>query len=151
TTPPCTHWLRWRGLHARFADATWRSAARATGGRLPSPFAGRYQRAPRRGCRGHPLTSPSCAACLVAACMNERYGDCRTEFVFMCPGKMCAFRAGVAQRRLQAGIEAKGGRSVNTAFRRIRPAVCCLTAGALILAQVPMAQAASAMTRADYE
>ena len=29
--------------------------------------------------------------------------------------------------------------------------MCCLAAGALILAQVPMAQAASAMTRADYE
>ena len=40
---------------------------------------------------------------------------------------------------------------MNTAFTRIRPAVCCLAAGALILAQVPMAQAASAMTRADYE
>src|SRR5215813_3789815 len=45
----------------------------------------------------------------------------------------------------------RAGVRVNTAFKRIRPAVCCLTAGALILAQVPMAQAASAMTRADYE
>jgi hypothetical protein len=49
--------------------------------------------------------------------MNERYGDCRTEFVFMWPGEVCAFRAGVAHRRLQAGIEAKGGRSGEHGFQ----------------------------------
>jgi hypothetical protein len=40
---------------------------------------------------------------------------------------------------------------VSTTFNRIRPAVSCLTAAALILVQVPIAQAASAMTRAEYE
>src|SRR5262249_17173543 len=62
-----------------------------------------------------------------------------------------AFRLGVAYVCRQGGIEAKADSPVSTAFKRMRPAVCCLTAGALILAQVPMAQAASAMTRADYE
>src|SRR5262245_16726521 len=58
----------------------------------------------------------------------------------------------VRRRSLVAGASSEGrGVRVNTAFKRIRPAVCCLTAGALMLAQVPMAQAASAMTRADYE
>ena len=40
---------------------------------------------------------------------------------------------------------------MSTAFDRIRPAVSCLTAVAFILAQAPGAQAASAMTRAEYE
>jgi hypothetical protein len=40
---------------------------------------------------------------------------------------------------------------VSKVFNRIRPAISCLTAAALILAQVPIAQAASAMTRAEYE
>ena len=40
---------------------------------------------------------------------------------------------------------------MSTAFNRIRPAVSCLTAAALLLAQVPAARAASAMTRAEYE
>jgi hypothetical protein len=53
--------------------------------------------------------------------------------------------------RQYRGIEAKASSLVSTAFNRIRPAVSCLTAAALILAQVPIAQAASAMTRAEYE
>jgi hypothetical protein len=40
---------------------------------------------------------------------------------------------------------------VSTALRPIRPAISCLTAIALILAQIPTARAASAMTRAEYE
>jgi len=40
---------------------------------------------------------------------------------------------------------------VTRALNRLRPAISCITAAALILAQVPTAQAASAMTRADYE
>jgi len=37
------------------------------------------------------------------------------------------------------------------ARRPLRPAISCLTAAALVLAQMPMARAASAMTRAEYE
>jgi hypothetical protein len=71
---------------------------------------------------------------------------------FLCAfAQMRAFRAGVAYLCWQAGVETKADSPVSTAFKRMRPAVCCVTAGALILAQVPMAQAASAMTRADYE
>jgi hypothetical protein len=40
---------------------------------------------------------------------------------------------------------------VSTALRQIRPAISCLTAAALILAQIPSARAASPMTRAEYE
>jgi nitrogen regulatory protein PII-like uncharacterized protein len=53
--------------------------------------------------------------------------------------------------RQHRGIEAKPGSLVSTAFNRIRPAVSCLTAVAFLLAQVPTARAASAMTRAEYE
>jgi nitrogen regulatory protein PII-like uncharacterized protein len=49
------------------------------------------------------------------------------------------------------GFEARSGNLVNTARNRLRPAVSCLTAAALLLAQVPVTRAASAMTRAEYE
>src|SRR5262245_35479772 len=45
----------------------------------------------------------------------------------------------------------RAGHLVRTVHIRVRPAVCCLTAAALLLAQFPTAYAASTMTRADYE
>ena len=54
--------------------------------------------------------------------------------------------------RQARGIEDReSGNLVSTAFNRLRRAVSCLTAAALLLAQVPTARAASAMTRAEYE
>jgi hypothetical protein len=40
---------------------------------------------------------------------------------------------------------------VRPVLRSFRPAISCLTAAALVLAQIPTARAASAMTRAEYE
>src|SRR6187431_3040785 len=40
---------------------------------------------------------------------------------------------------------------VSTVLRHIRSAISCLAAASLVLAQIPTARAASAMTRADYE
>ena len=40
---------------------------------------------------------------------------------------------------------------VSTVLRHLRPAISCLAAASLVLAQVPNARAASAMTRAEYE
>jgi len=45
----------------------------------------------------------------------------------------------------------RSGNLVSTARNRFRPAVSCLTAVALLLAQAPIARAASAMTRDEYE
>src|SRR5215510_6853148 len=70
---------------------------------------------------------------------------------FLCALLGCAPFAGGTAALAGGASRRRAGVRVNTAFRCIRPAVCCLAAGALILAQVPMAQAASAMTRADYE
>src|SRR6185369_1098098 len=47
--------------------------------------------------------------------------------------------------------EMRSGNLVSTARNRFRPAVSCLTAVALLLAQAPIARAASAMTRDEYE
>ena len=50
-----------------------------------------------------------------------------------------------------SGDEARAGDLLRPIVRYFRPTVSCLTAAALILAQVPAARAASAMTRAEYE
>src|SRR5581483_11055976 len=84
--------------------------------------------------------------------MNGRCGNCRRLFFFVWlrwPPERYVRQSPYARRGL--GIEAIPGSLVSAPLHPLRPAISCLTAAALVLAQIPALRAASAMTRAEYE